>query len=100
MDQTILDLETAAMERWRNGDPFGFVELTADEICYVDPGLTKPIMGLDEYRRYMEQIAGKVHYQRSEFIEPNIVQVGQAALLTYNYRSSVLTPEGLVISQT
>ena len=65
MDQTILDLETAAMERWRTGDPFGFVELTADEICYVDPGLTKPIMGLDEYRRYMEQIVGKVHYQRS-----------------------------------
>lgn len=88
------------MERWRNGDPMGFVEISAQDICYVDPGLTKPIIGLDEYRKYMQQIAGKVHYQRSEFIDPKVVEAGDAVLLTYNYRSSVLTPEGEVTSQT
>jgi ketosteroid isomerase-like protein len=100
MDNEILLLEKSAMERWRSGDPMGFVELSADDILYVDPGLTKPIQGLEEYRSSMKQIEGKVHYQRSEFIGSKIVSVGDAALLTYNYRSSVLTPDGTVSSQT
>ena len=100
MEDTILSLEKAAMERWRNGDPWGFVEISAEDINYVDPGLTKPILGLDEYKAYMKQIEGQVHYQRSEFIDPNVVVVGEAAVLSYNYRSSVLSPEGEVTSQT
>ena len=100
MPSNILSLEKAAMERWRVGDPMGFVEISAQDICYVDPGLTKPILGLDAYRAYMQQVVGKIHYQRSEFIAPKIVEIGDAALLTYNYRSSTLTPEGTVSSQT
>jgi ketosteroid isomerase-like protein len=100
MDELILILEKTAMERWRNGDPMGFVEQSAKDICYVDPGLTKPIIGLDAYTSYMDQVVGKIHYQKSEFIDPKVVMVGEAALLTYNYRSTVLTPEGMVSSQT
>ena len=96
MDETIFNLENAAMERWRNGDPMGFVEISAKDICYVDPGLTKPIIGLDAYTEYMKQLEGKIHYQKSEFIDPRVEIVGEAALLTYNYRSSVLTPDGAV----
>jgi ketosteroid isomerase-like protein len=100
MPSNILTLEKAAMERWRVGDPMGFVEISAQDICYVDPGLAEPILGLDAYRDYMKQVVGKIHYQRSEFIAPKIVEIGNAALLTYNYRSSTLTPEGTVSSQT
>jgi hypothetical protein len=100
MSETILSLEKAAMERWRNGDPFGFVELSAEDISYVDPGLTKPIMGLDEYKGYMKQVEGKVHYQKSEFIDPQVVMVGDAAVLSYNYCSTQLNPEGKIESQT
>jgi ketosteroid isomerase-like protein len=88
------------MERWRTGDPMGFVEISAEDISYVDPGLTKPIIGLDEYRAYMKQLEGQVHYQKSEFIDPKVVMAGDAALLSYNYRSSQLTPGGKVTSQT
>jgi ketosteroid isomerase-like protein len=100
MEDMILSLEKAAMERWRNGDPWGFVEISAEDINYVDPGLTQPILGLEEYKSYMKKIEGQVHYQRSEFIDPNVVVVGEAAVLSYNYRSSVLSPEGEVTSQT
>jgi uncharacterized protein (TIGR02246 family) len=100
MEETILSLENQAMERWRQGDPMGFVELSAEDVTYVDPGLTSPIVGLEVYRAYMKQLEGKVHYQRSEFIEPRVVVVGDAAVLSYNYRSSVLTPEGALVSQT
>lgn len=100
MNDEILSLENAAMERWRSGDPMGFVELSAEDISYMDPGLVKPIQGLTEFKAYMEQFVGKIHYQKSEFIDPKVVVIGDAALLSYNYRSSLLSPQGEVQSQT
>ena len=100
MEEAILLYEKAAMERWRNGDPMGFVERSSNDICYVDPGLTQPIIGLEAYAEYMKKVEGKIHYQKSEFIDPKVVMMGEAALLSYNYRSSVLTPQGAVSSQT
>ncbi len=100
MEDSILSLEKAAMERWRSGDPMGFVALSSEDICYVDPGLTKPIIGLEDYTKYMKQVEGKIHYQRSEFIDPEVNVVGDAAVLTYNYRSTMLTPAGDITSQT
>jgi uncharacterized protein (TIGR02246 family) len=100
MRETILSLEKGAMERWRHGDPMGFVEISAEDIVYVDPGLTKPIVGLAEFRAYMKQVKGKIHYQGSEFIDPRVVVVGDAAAMSYNYRSSDFTPEGAIVAQT
>ncbi len=100
MEHTILTLEKQAMERWRNGDPGGFVELSADDISYVDPGQTRPILGLQEFRAYMRQFEKNMYYQRSEFIDPRVVVIGDAAVLSYNYRSSVLSTEGKVTNQT
>jgi ketosteroid isomerase-like protein len=100
MNNDILSLEKAAMERWRNGDPMGFVELSADDISYIDPGLARPIRGLDEYQAYMKQAQGKIYYQDSEFIDPKVVTVGDAALLSYNYRSVQRAPDGSVAAQT
>ena len=48
----------------------------------------------------MKGLEGKVHYQRSEFLGARVVMVGEAALLTYNYRSSVLSEQGVVLSQS
>jgi len=100
MEDSILSLEKQAMERWRNGDPGVFVEISAEDITYVDPGLARPILGLEEYKVYMKQVEGKVHYQGSEFIDPRVVIIGDAAVLSYNYRSTVLSSEGTVLSQT
>lgn len=100
MQETILNLEKSAMERWRNGDPMGFVEISAEDIVYVDPGLTRPIFGLEDFRAYMKKVEGRIHYQGSEFVDPRVVVVGDAAALSYNYLSSDLTPEGEVIRQT
>jgi hypothetical protein len=100
MNHPIFELENAAMERWRNGDPMGFLELCDSGICYTDPGQTKPVIGLDDYGKFMKSLVGQIHYQRSEFIDPKVVDCGEAALLTYNYQSSELSDEGKVISQT
>ncbi|UCH10183.1 MAG: nuclear transport factor 2 family protein [Fidelibacterota bacterium] len=91
--EMILSLEKGAMERWRTGDPWGWTEISAQEVTYIDPGLTKPIVGLEEYKAYLKQLEGKIAYEGSEFIDPKVVQAGDAAVLTYNYRSSAATTE-------
>ena len=98
--ETILSLEKGAMERWRTGDPLGWVEISAEDVIYVDPSLTKPIIGLEEYKTYLKQFEGKICYQGSEFIDPEVRIIGDAAVLTYNYLSTATTPEGLITGQT
>jgi ketosteroid isomerase-like protein len=100
MKDTILSLEKGAMERWRHGDPWGWAEISAKEVTYVDPGLTKPIVGLEEYKAYLKQFEGKIDYQGSEFIDPKAMIFGNVVVLTYNYRSTVITPEATDMNQT
>lgn len=100
MESVILSLEKSAMERWRKGDPWGFVELCDEDICYVNPGLTRPILSLDEYIAFREPQRGKIHYQISEFIQPRVVIAGDAAVLTYNYRSAETNPDGTIKTET
>ncbi len=100
VEEIILSLEKGAMERWQNGDPMGWAEISADEITYIDPGLTKPIEGLAEYVKYLKQFEGKIKYQISEFIDPKVDRYGDLAVLTYNYRSGETDETGSIVNQT
>lgn len=99
MEQEILALEHAAMERWRKGDPFGWTEISSDDIIYMEPNLAKPIIGLQAYKDYFKPAVGQIIYQGSEFIDPKVVVVGDAAVLSYNYRSTVQSAEGQILNQ-
>jgi len=83
----IFRLEDGAMERWRQGDPLGWIEISADDVSYVDPGLAAPIVGIEAYRKYVEPFIGKVHYDGSEYVKPRVALYGDLAVLTYNYHS-------------
>lgn len=100
MEETILSLENGAMERWRQGDPRGWAEISAEEIIYIDPSLIKPIEGLEAFKKYLKQFEGKVNYQISEFIDPKIKRCGNLAVLTYNYRGAETEADGSVIGQS
>jgi ketosteroid isomerase-like protein len=82
-----------------DGDPWGWVDTSADDITYIEPGLTEPIIGLKEYKKYLRKFKGKVNYQGSDFIDPEAVILGEAALLTYNYRSTATEPDGRIVNQ-
>ncbi len=94
VERELMALENAAMERWRQGDPMHWIDLSAPEVTYVDPGLTKPIVGVDEYRRYMESLKGKVHYESSDFQRPKAAVYGDVAVLTYNYQGASREADG------
>lgn len=83
----ILKLEDSAMEEWRKGNPMKWLEISADEIIYIDPGLTAPIVGKKAYLQYLEPLKGKIFYDASEYIRPRVALYGNTAVLTYNYHS-------------
>jgi ketosteroid isomerase-like protein len=91
--KTVLDLENGAMERWRKGDPLGWLEISAPEIVYIDPELARPVVGLEEYRRLLEPLKGKIAYDASDFIDPRVAVHGDLAVLTYNYRDVTRNPD-------
>lgn len=84
------------MERWRQGDPMGWSEIAAPEVTYVDPGLARPLVGHDEYTRFLEALQGKIFYSASQCIEPKAAVYGDIAVLSFNYRRTTRRDDGTV----
>jgi ketosteroid isomerase-like protein len=91
---TIFRLENEAMEQWRQGNPMRWVEISTDDVIYIDPGLSAPVVGTKAYREYLTPLQGKIHYDTSEFVEPRVALAGDLAVLTYNYHSLRLGADG------
>ena len=83
----IFRLEDGAMEEWRQGKPMRWTEIAADDISYLDPALTSPVVGVEAYRKYSEPLIGKIFYDGSEYVKPRVARYGNTAVLTYNYHS-------------
>lgn len=82
-DQIVM-LERAALDRWGNGDPNGFLELYAPDISYFDPVTTTRIDGHEAMVNYYRPWIGEIHIDRYEMLNPQVVVDGNMALLTYN----------------
>ena len=85
--ETILEMESAALRRWGNGDPSGFLEICAPDIVYFDPYQEKRIDGIEALRECYKGIWGQVHFDRFELINPCVQIGGELAVLTFNYAS-------------
>ena len=44
--ETVLALERAALDRWGNGDPDGYLEISAPQVTYFDPTQKQRLDGL------------------------------------------------------
>ena len=85
--ETIIAMECAALDRWGNGDPSGFLEICAPDVVYFDPNLERRIDGRDALSEYYEGIRGKVSFERFELLNPLVQRVGDAAVITFNFVS-------------
>ena len=74
----------AALDRWGNGDPGGFLDLYGDEVSYFDPVAATRINGHQAMVDYYRPWTGKIHITRYEMLDPHVVVDGNVALLTYN----------------
>jgi ketosteroid isomerase-like protein len=86
-EDPIIALERAALARWLNGDPSGFLEICAEDVVYFDPMLTARMDGLEALTAYYEAIRGKIFASRFEIINPKVQYIGNAAVLTFNFAS-------------
>jgi ketosteroid isomerase-like protein len=99
MDE-IITLERAALDRWGQGDPQGYLEIMAAEVTYFDPTLEARVDGLQAMQDLLVPFTGKIRVDRYDMINPRVQRHGDAALLTFNlasYRRQADGTERLVV---
>ncbi len=84
---TILAMERAALDRWGQGDPSGYLEISAPDVVYFDPFVERRLNGLDALTRYYDALRGRIRIDRDELINPHVHVCGEVAVLTFNYVS-------------
>jgi uncharacterized protein (TIGR02246 family) len=87
-------MERAALDRWGNGDPQGYLEIMASDVTYFDPVQDKRVDGIEAMRKMLAPITGKIKVSRFDMIDPKVQRHGDSALLTFNLVSYVTQPDG------
>ena len=80
----IIAIERAALDRWGNGDPGGYLDLYAPEVSYFDPLTDARVEGHRRMADYYAPFAGKIFISRFEMLNPEVVVDGNMAVLSYN----------------
>jgi ketosteroid isomerase-like protein len=93
-DEAIVALERAALDRWGNGDPQGYLGTYAPQITYFDPYQERRVDGLATMRQLYGPIAGLVKVDRYEMIGAKVQRHGDVAVLSYNLVSHARRPSG------
>ncbi|MDR2205122.1 MAG: nuclear transport factor 2 family protein [Flavobacteriaceae bacterium] len=87
ISKTIIALEKAALEKWNQGNPSGYLDIYAKDITYFDPFHEKRIDGFEKMQAYYETLRGTIHVDKYEMIAPVVQITGKIAVLTYNLKS-------------
>lgn len=95
----IIAMERAALDRSDRGDPVGFVEISAPDIVYQDPGLDKPIEGIEALKIYYKNFPAEGAYHG--LMQNAKVQVyGDIAVLSFHYISRAGTQKEIIWNAT
>ena len=82
---TILALEQAALDRWVNGDPDGFLEIVAPDVSYIDPSQERPLRDRAELTELYDQLRGAINIESSEIVNARVQEAGDVAVLSYQF---------------
>jgi ketosteroid isomerase-like protein len=86
--ETIIALETVALDAWHNGDPSPYLDLySKDCFTYFDPVHEERLDGWDKINELYESLRGKVTMDKFEIINPVVQSTDAMAVLTYNLHS-------------
>lgn len=80
----IIALEKAALEKWNNGDPSGYLDLSANDVIYFDPFLERKLEGIEALSKLYEPLKGQIHMDNYEMIAPIVQSTAEMAVLTFN----------------
>lgn len=87
IEKLIIDKEIAALEKWNNGDPDGYLAIYAEDITYFDPFTSQRIDGWDSMKAVYDAIRGQISVDRYELPNPKVVVTNEMAVLTFNLYS-------------
>lgn len=85
--EVIIALEKAALDEWGKGNPTPYLELSAADVVYFDPGTEKRLDGIEQLTALYESIRGMVHVDRFDMKNPKVQAVSDMAVLTFNLDS-------------
>ena len=83
----IIALEKQALELWNNGNPDGFIDLSSNDVVYIDPAFERKLEGKKALEEYYNQIRGKVQIDHYEMINPVVLVSPKVAVLAYDYEA-------------
>ena len=86
--EVILKLEERALTRWCQGDPSGFLEISARDVVYFDPFQERRVDGLEALTAYYDGLRGKIFAARTEIVRPLVQVLGNAGVLTFQLVST------------
>src|SRR5438876_4016474 len=97
-EQAIIARERAALERSYQGDPFGFVDLLANDVTYFDDiAAGTQLDGGASVWAYLAGFQGKLSPSRFEMLNPKVQLHGDIGVLTLNLNT--YSPDGNVTSR-
>jgi ketosteroid isomerase-like protein len=83
---TIIAMERAALDRSDKGDVKGFLEISAEDVVYMDPALDAPLIGLPALTAYYAKFpAGEPSH--GVMSNTHVQVLGNVAILSFHYVS-------------
>lgn len=81
----IIVIEKNTLDRWKNGDTFGFIDIADTNITYFDPTLAERIDGIERFRDYLSSFNGTFSFPGYELLNPKVQMYGDVGVLTFNF---------------
>jgi hypothetical protein len=84
-EDKIIAKEKGLLDRWKQGDTYGFIETADSNITYFDPTLAKRIDGIEKFRDYLSSFNGTFSFPAYELLNPKVQMCGDIGILTFNF---------------
>ncbi len=85
IEAMIIATERAALDRSEKGDVKPFLEISDQNVVYIDPFIDTPIYGLEALTAYYSQFGDAEHNASSKMTNAKVHVAGDVAVLTFRY---------------
>ena len=86
ISKTIIALEKGALDKWNQGNPSGYLDISADDVTYFDPFTEQRLDGIEALKQYYEPIKGQI-VSKYDMLNPKVTATNDMAVLTFNLHS-------------
>lgn len=87
VEETILTLERAALDRWCKGDPYGFVNNAVEDVTGFDHVTKDRIDGIAALKDHVRQYVGKIDVPAYKMQNVKVKVHGNVAVLAFNWET-------------